>query len=174
MLNKFYKRMARYLPLGIDAKTTFGQLAVSMGIAVTFSLAAPVVILSQYDHLYYREGSKKILYEGMMMPMFGEIVPTWFVLFGAVLIGCVLTAVMYYLYHRQDSMSIYTMRRLPSRWELHIRCLTVPVVTALLAIVLAILLMALYYAFYCWLVPAECIVPGQIPFLISEMTGGIF
>ena len=80
----------------------------------------------------------------------------------------------YYDWHTQGAMSVYTMRRLPNRWELHIRCLTVPVVTAALAVVLALLLLTLYYAFYCWLVPAECIVPGQIPFLISEMTGGIF
>ncbi len=173
-LDRFYKKLARFLPLGIEARTTFHQLCTAYGIAAAFTLALPMNILGQYDNLYYHEGSRKIFYEGLMMPMFGELAPTWFVLFAALLIGCVGMAALFYLYHWQDSMSIYTMRRLPSRWELHIRCLTVPIAAALLAILLAALLMALYYAFYHWLVPEPYIVPGQLSFLISELTGGIF
>ena len=174
MKNRFYKTLARHLPLGIPAEATFRQICIIFGLAITLTLAAPVCILAQYDALYYKEGGKKIFYDGMMMPMFSEIILPWFLLFGVILLGCIIAIVTFYLYHRQGSMSIYTMRRLPDRWDLHRRCLTVPLLSALLAIVIAALLMALYYAFYCWLVPPRCIVPNQIPFLISELTGGLF
>ena len=172
--NRFYKKLARFLPLGVETETTFRQICTAYAIAICFSLGVPCRILGQYNNLFYKEGTKKILYEGIMMPMFGELAPTWFVLFGAFLIGCAGMVAMFYLHHRQESMSIYTMRRLPNRWELHIRCLTVPIAAALLAIILAILLMLLYYAFYMWLVPDQCIAPGQLTFLISELTGGLF
>lgn len=173
-LDSFYKKLARFLPLGIEARTTFHQLCTAYAIATGFTLAAPLSILGQYNNLFYREGDKKILYEGMMMPMFEILVSHWFVLFGAILLGCIAMAVLFYLHHRQDSMSIYTMRRLPRRRELHIRCLTVPIAAALVAILLAMTLMAVYYAFYMWLVPPQCITPGQLRFLINELTGGIF
>ena len=178
-LDTFYKKLARFLPLGIEACTTFHQLCAVYGIAAGFTLAAPISILGQYNNLFYTafdaEGKgHKVLYEGMMMPMFGYLVSHWFVLFGAILLGCIAMAVLFYLYHRQDSMSIYTMRRLPRRSELHIRCLTVPIAAALAAILLAITLLALYYAFYHWLVPPQCISPDQLRFLIEQLTGGIF
>lgn len=172
--NDFYRTLARYLPLGIPPQATFRRLCTIFGTAIALTLAAPLCILAQYDHLYYKEGGKKIFYDGLMMPMFSEITLTWFVFFAAILLGCVGVAVFFYLYHRQGSMSIYTMRRLPDRWDLHRRCLTLPLAAAVLAVTLAALLLALYYAFYLWLVPPAHITPGQIPFLISELTGGIF
>ena len=174
MKNNFYKTLARYLPLGLDTKATFQRICVVFDIAFLFTLPAPLCIYAQYNNLFYKEGGKKIFYKDTMMPMFSEIILPWFLLFGVILLGCIIAIVTFYLYHRQGSMSIYTMRRLPDRWDLHRRCLTVPLLSALLAIVIAALLMALYYAFYCWLVPFRCIVPNQIPFLISELTGGLF
>ena len=174
MKNNFYKTLARYLPLGIDAKATFQRICVVFDIAFLFTLPALLCICAQYSNLFYKEGGKKIFYNGTMMPMFSEIVLPWFIPFGVILLGCIIAIVMFYLYHRQGSMSIYTMRRLPDHWDLHRRCLAVPMAVSALAVILTVLLLALYYAFYLWLVPAAHIVPGQLSFLISELTGGIF
>ena len=37
----------------------------------------------------------------------------------------------HYRFHTQDAMSVYTMRRLPDRWEYHRRCWTQPVLSAI-------------------------------------------
>ena len=66
-LDSFYKKLARFLPLGIEARTTFHQLCTAYAIAAGFTLTAPLSILGQYNNLFYREGDKKILYEGMIL-----------------------------------------------------------------------------------------------------------
>lgn len=63
---------------------------------------------------------------------------------------------------RRGSRSIYLMRRLPDRWELARRCLTIPLVLILGAVVLTVVLLALYYAIYLWGTPAQCLRSGQL------------
>lgn len=62
----------------------------------------------------------------------------------------------------RGSRSIYLMRRLPDRWELARRCLTIPLVLILGAVVLTAALLALYYAIYLWGTPAQCLRAGQL------------
>ena len=73
----------------------------------------------------------------------------------------VLLAAYHYAYHRQGSKSIYLMRRLPSKLELHRRCLTLPIAGILIALLTAFLLLLIYYAVYMNVTPAECLMPGQ-------------
>ena len=61
----------------------------------------------------------------------------------------------------QDSKSIYTMRRLPSVWELHRRCLTLPVCGMVIGLGTAFVLILLYYNVYIGLTPEICLTPGQ-------------
>lgn len=63
----------------------------------------------------------------------------------------------YYARHTQGSMSIYTMRRLPDKWELHRRCWMQPMLSAIAELLLFAALTGL-----CWLVwrfatPAACL-----------------
>ena len=62
----------------------------------------------------------------------------------------------YYSFHMQDSMSIYTMRRLPDRWEYHRRCWIQPILSALAEFALYGVLMALCWLLWYFATPAPC------------------
>ncbi len=49
-----------------------------------------------------------------------------------------------YTYHLRDSRADYTMRRLPRRWEYHIRCWALPSLGLIISALLAAILLALY------------------------------
>lgn len=57
-------------------------------------------------------------------------------------------AITYFLTHYQGSRSIYLMRRLPDRWELWRRCLTLPLAGLAAALVIALGLSAVYFRVY--------------------------
>ena len=62
----------------------------------------------------------------------------------------------HYSYHTQDAMSIYTMRRLPDRWELHRRCWTAPVLACLKELALFAALTALCAVIWWFATPVPC------------------
>ena len=69
--------------------------------------------------------------------------------------------VYFYFYHRQESRSIYLMRRLPDRWELHRRCLTAPLAGIVFYAAATFTLILITFAIYMWATPAECLTAGQ-------------
>lgn len=86
-----------------------------------------------------------------LMGGFPLLVPACFLLAMAVQVW------RHYSWHTRDSMAIYTMRRLPDRWELHRRCWTQPLLSSLAELLLFGLL-----TFLCWLLwrfatPAVCL-----------------
>ena len=87
-------------------------------------------------------------------------------LLGFSLWGCLLAALAmvalaawHYGLHFRDSKSIYTMRRLPQRWELAKRCLTVPALAAAAYLTEAAVLLAIDFAIYRLATPAQAL-PG--------------
>ncbi len=101
------------------------------------------------------------LIPGAVMPDFSYLLGHYWAGLG-VLALCMLGLMAYhYLYHRQGSKSIYLMRRLPSRWELHRRCLTLPLLAMALCLLTAFLLLLLFYGIYLFLTPPECLTPHQ-------------
>lgn len=67
-----------------------------------------------------------VLRPGAVMEDFAQLLD-WMLLGFAVTAVCMAAlAVWHYASHFQGSRSIYTMRRLPQRWELARRCLTLP------------------------------------------------
>ena len=62
----------------------------------------------------------------------------------------------YYASFTNGSMSIYTMRRLPDRWELHRRCWTQPILSALAEFLLFAVLTGLCWLLWYFATPAPC------------------
>ena len=80
----------------------------------------------------------------------------------AILAACMLlAAAAHYLYHLQGSKSIYLMRRLPDRWELHRRCLALPALGAALCLAAALLALLLDLAIYRLFTPETLQAPLQ-------------
>ena len=95
------------------------------------------------------------------MPDFVEIFDRSYWGFLVVILIALATIGMHYIYHYQESKSIYTMRRLPSRWELHRRCLTLPVVAIVVYLIMAFAILLILYTAYMKITPDVCLTPGQ-------------
>lgn len=109
----------------------------------------------------------------------GQMMPTYRYLFGPesslfsisvcfafvlLAMGMVLFAVWNYLGFYRKSKSIYLMRRLPDRWEVPRRCLTLPLLTVLAGVLLSLLLALLFLPLYLTLPPREAIPPDALSF----------
>ena len=95
------------------------------------------------------------------MPDFTEILDRSLWGFLVAIIAALALIGVHYACHYQDSKSIYTMRRLPNRWELHRRCLTLPLLAAAVYLILAFVILLIFYAVYMNLTPDVCLTPGQ-------------
>ena len=153
---------SRHVPPGYDFKPEQTLLFSGIGLSILYSLFTYGNHLSnQLALLYWVEGSVRVLREGAVMPDFVEILDgtlTGYFLFSWCFAAQI---VAHYVYHYRESKSIYTMRRLPKRWELHRRCLTVPLVAIVTYLSLAFVTLLICYAVYMNVTPDVCLTPGQ-------------
>lgn len=153
---KNYIRIRKYAPLGIDLSKEMTIFALAMIAAFIYSLIYIGRYLTNRNQLYEIVGTKKVLIDGAKMPSFDILFDgslLGFVLVGIVMVGLV---VYHYYYHRMDSKSIYLMKRLPNKWELHKRCLSLPIVGIVISIITMVLLWAVYFGIYMLFTPQQC------------------
>ena len=152
----------RNVPPGYNYKWELGFWCGGMVCAWLYSLGFFVRLLAYLDLLYgWNNAGQRVLLIGAVMTDYSEVLDN--ALFGFVILAVcmVFLAVMHYLYHRQGSKSIYVMKRLPSAFEMHRRCLTLPALGASLSLLSAFFLMLIYFAIYVGATPEECLRPGQ-------------
>lgn len=152
---------SRYAPLGMNL-TPLKQTLIWGGIASVFwSFSFVAKFTNSYNDLFRTVRYEKILREGAIMTDFVDLIPFTLVGFLVLAIAMLAFCVYNYAYHRQGSKSIYLMRRLPNRWELHKRCLTLPLISILLCAVAAFIILCIYYWIYMAVTPEQCLTPGQ-------------
>lgn len=76
--------------------------------------------------------------------------------------------IRYYFYFFEGSKSIYTMARLKSAWELHIRCWTLPVLGAGTLVLCRVVLIAVYFLVFLLATPKGVPLPG-----FYQLLGGL-
>ena len=151
--------LSRLAPLGLDGKKE-GQWIVTGWVLA--GLMAAIEFSNQYTdalaRLYLYGGSIKLI-PGAVMTEFSLLVMGCE--FGFVLLGLALglLAVYHYSYHSQGSKPVYLMRRLPKPWELHIRCLGMPLAGIAGGLALLGLECVLFYCVYRSCTPVQCL-PG--------------
>lgn len=123
------------------------------------------------EKLYVPDSVPKILLEGAQMTDFIHIFHGCLLGFFILMIWCIPQTVLHYRYHYQGSKSIYLMRRLPRRGELHKRCVTVPAAVLLLTGFSAFVTMLFFFGIYHLLTPDAALTPDQWHKLWSQ--GGI-
>ncbi|NLU25202.1 MAG: hypothetical protein GXW99_10940 [Clostridiales bacterium] len=161
------------VPAGIPASSVRSWVLLGGGgIPLLFSLDFIRQYFDAYDRLFASGQYRKILLDGAVMTPFASLLSTP-PLLGLLCAALVMTGLLVYyiLYHYQGSKSIYLMRRLPQRGELLRRCVSVPLLGLLTAVLVTFLLVVLCYALYMWVTPPECILPGQWQRIWN---GGIF
>lgn len=148
----------RFVPLGLDGYNEGKWILSGMIVA---GLAAIVNFANQYtdalSRLYhYSVGIKKLI-PGAQMEAFTRLVMGCDVGFSLLCVAMVLLGVYHYSYHSKGSKAIYLMRRLPRYWELHLRCLGLPVAGAVGAMSMLGLLTMLFYLVYRFCTPVQCL-----------------
>ncbi len=151
--------MNKYAPLGINLRLELigYWMTITAGILLSFSF-----FLDYYANLnsLYEIGSKdKYLIEGAKMIPFEALMEGR--LNGFVFVAIILVALTigHYAYHynNQGSKSIYLMKRLPNRWDLHRRCLALPALGTVILVIIMILLWFIYMGIYYFFTPQQCL-----------------
>jgi len=153
--------LSRHLPCGFPVKTEETILAGMMGVSIGLTIPLFVRILNARDDLFTYHFGQKRIYEGAVMADFIGLVEHAFLGFFLAMLLALILGIYHYAYHYQGSKSIYLMRRLPSAFELHRRCWSVPLAAIVIYAAALILLFLLYFAFYLLITPEGCLAPNQ-------------
>ena len=106
---------------------------------------------SAYERLFNRTETSRYLRGDAMMPEFTDLLGgslrAVFVIVLALLV--------------QGSKSIYLMKRLPDRWELHRRCILLPALGIAGSLLIGFTLLMIYFAIYMLVTPDRCLPPDQ-------------
>jgi len=154
---------SRLMPPGLDFAPEGKFTLFAFGASAVYSALFLLRYADAYGALFRvdRITRERTLIEGAVMKDFAELIRGTGIGF-FLLCGCmVFFIVRHYLYHWRHAKSIYLMRRLPRRSELHRRCLTLPAVGILLSLLCAFLILLLYYGIYMLITPEICLTDGQ-------------
>ncbi len=153
--------LSRYAPLGVGVRSEWQGYLAGLTVAVVYSMIYLLRYFNARENLYEWTLKGRELIEGAVMPDFAELMDGTLLVFVAIALTMGGLAIYHYIYHRLDTKSFYVMRRLPSRWELHLRCLTLPVTGLLICGIAVLIVILIYYWIYVGCTPEECLVPGQ-------------
>ena len=149
--------LSKYAPPGLDRKSENIFFSVGMALAFLYSTTFVVRYVKERKKLYWICEKGLELIADVKMPEFSILLGDALIGFLLVAIGMLAFGVYHYLYHCQDAKSIYLMRRLPNKWELHRRCLTIPVTAVMCCGLTALLLLGVYYGIYVYFTPKICL-----------------
>lgn len=152
----------RLAPPGFPLVTEQALFWIGMALAACYSLLFFPRFSDALNTLYIDYGGgNTALNPSAVMPDFKEVLGSS--LYGFPTVACSMTffVLLHYTSFSQGSKSIYLMRRLPDPWELHKRCLTLPLLGAVTALVLGFLVLLLYFGIYEMTTPDPCLTPDQ-------------
>lgn len=151
------KWLEKYTPLGIDVGKQVGWWLAGVTAATLHSMLFLIRYFDRRADLYYLKAGKRVLMEGAVMTDFETLTEGVFLTFYLVSIVTLLVIIYHYFYHYQGSKMVYLMKRLPDKWDLRRRCITLPVVGAVLLMVWMFVVRMLYYAIYILCTPSQCL-----------------
>ena len=146
-----------HAPLGIELANEVMIYVSAMTLSLLYSLIYLGNYISERNNLYEKIGEKQVLRTGAKMPEFEALIEGRMIGFGIVIVILICISVYHYIYHYMDSKLVYLMKRLPNKWEMHKRCLVIPVAGIIITIVCMILLWFLYYGIYLVFTPQQCL-----------------
>lgn len=159
MMSKF---LSKNSPPGMELKVEIKTFAWGMVLSIfysTFYYFSKYV--EAYNELFEYMGGKLVLNVNAVMPNFRALLGHSFIGFlflSVIMVGFI---VYHYIYYRQGSMSIYLMKRLPKKYEIHKRALTLPMMVLLICAVTVFILLMTYFVFYMLATPKACLPPYQ-------------
>ena len=154
-MTEFLKRNS---PPGIELKQEYHVWLIGNISAVLVSLFA---FLNKYtdarNQLFtYATGTRERI-EGAIITPFYNLFSIYFSGFIIISVVTLCFTIYHYAYFRQGSMSIYLMKRLPKKGELHRRAITIPCLSVLATLVIALLTIAFFFLIYILATPKACL-----------------
>lgn len=149
--------MVNCVPPGVNLAQEVFYWVMSMIISTVWSMLFLLRYAETRNELYKTVAGKRVLIEGAMMPSFENLISNLFVVFFLVIVYCVIIVAYHYFYHYQGSKMMYLMRRLPSKWEVHRRCLFLPICGGVIAVIYMLCIRMIYYAIYILCTPSQCL-----------------
>lgn len=147
----------RYLP--VEANPTVLRRGF---VALTaFSLVCSLSFFNDYVRILLDVKRTALTFPYVQLPPFSLILGFSLYGFWVSALAMIPLAGYFWALHTRLSHSIYTMRRLPDRWELARRCLTLPVLAALFFLGLSLALWLLDFAIY-WNVTPDRFLPSSL------------
>lgn len=151
--------LSRYAPPGTNIEKEIKNLCVGLAAATCCAvLVYGVRLRTAYDNLFDQIGGDRVLRTGAIMLPFDAILLYALWLFYLVALYSLASAVLHHItYYTGGSKIIYLMRRLPQRWELLRRDITLPLLGASISLLSALLLKLLFWGLYYWITPTQCL-----------------
>ena len=154
------EKWEKYTPPGIEVRRQLTICLTGISGAFGWSWSFLVKYLTARSDLFERTMTGLVIRDGARMRSFWQLVHEdmdsldGFLVFYLVMLGLI---VYHYLYYYQGSKSIYLMRRLPDRWEMHRRNVTLPLVGIVLGVLTEMIVLLLYYGIYVMYTPPQCL-----------------
>ena len=127
----------KHTPPGFDWEMERGLFIAALVISCLWSLG-----------FFFRFSDAAHYVEDTPVPYFYEVLGNALFCFPIAIAFMLVSIALNYAHFHSGSKSIYLMRRLPDPWERHRRCLMVPLWSALITLLAAILLFFIYYGVY--------------------------
>ena len=168
------KKINHMVPPGFEWKPIVKWAVAGMGICSVISMFR---FMGRYgkalQSLKWVKLSKSItvINEGEIIQSFSWVMKGVMAPFVYLMAIILLLTIFHYLYYYHGSKSIYLMKRLPNRSEIHRRSLSLPLILVAACVVVIVLLTAACCGWYYLWVPDRCIAPGQLSHFLRE---GIF
>ncbi|MBR4303821.1 MAG: hypothetical protein IKT81_00680 [Clostridia bacterium] len=153
----------RFAPPGMPLKSMSNSVVGGSIISAFWALLIFLIRYWQkYDNLFYTDyAGVSHLYEGAVMPDFGYIFGDSLMLFNILALSMVGFIVYFYAYYYRGGKSIYTMRRLPNRWEIHKRSIVLPLLAVITVLAAAFVMVMICFGLYMIFTPDQCLTPDQ-------------
>lgn len=146
----------RYKPVGYTSSSAIPCVG-ALIFALIKTIELPGNIIIARNRLYPDGRLVFGVIPGAKMAPYLSLIGDSFILFPLFWLFMGIEVISCYAYHKKHSMSIYLMRRLPDRWELHRRCWGRPLIFTAGSFLLMGLVLAFYFLVYLILTPAECL-----------------
>lgn len=154
-MNDFMKRNS---PPGFDVRAE-KRFVIIVNVIAFF--ASFISFISKYldarKVLYVINDGEKLLVEGAIIESFSSLTGFYYVGFTFISLYLIGVIIAHYAYYKQGSMSIYLMKRLPNKFDMHRRAITLPLLGILLTFVLAVAYFLIYFAIYVIATPNGCL-----------------
>ena len=153
------ERLKRFAPPGMDLFRLRLLNAVALAVSIVFSMGFLISYSQELSEL--KRNMEYPVYAGLSITPFRDLIEVPMIVFRIAFFLPLLNLPDLYGYFVQDAKSIYVMKRLRNAGELHLRCLTLPLLSMLLMAAAGVTVYLLYYLIYMTCTP-EILLPANL------------